>query len=1081
MTGQTLGHYHVLEKIGAGGMGEVYRAHDQHLERTVAIKVLPLGVLADDATRKRFRREALALSRLNHPNIATVFDFDTQNGVDFLAMEFIDGIPLSDRVAAGALTEAEVLKIGAQLAEGLAAAHAEGVVHRDLKPGNLMIAADGRLKILDFGLAILLQGDEIDLTRSSSDESGVEGTLPYMSPEQVRGRAGDTRSDVYAAGAVLYELATGKRPFPHTHSNELVGAILHESSTRPRQHNAQLSEELDRLITKALHKDPSQRHQSARDLLLAIDGVRATPTTTWRAPRRAVAAAAAAFLVAGLVMVAFNAGGVRDWITGGAGVPNQTANSALRVRRSVAVVGFKNLSGKADEAWVSTALAEMLTTELAAGGQLRAIAGENIARMKINLSLSDAGSYGLDTLKRIRDNLGADDVVLGSYLAMAGGRLRLDFTLQHALTGETINAGVEQGELADLDDLVRRAGAVLRGALDAKPLSNADQRPSAGMPTSLDAVRPFAEGLARLRLFDHLAARDLLEKAVGADPNNPLARVALATAWAALGYDDKARGEAQRAFELSNVLSRENQLAVEGQYRGITAEHDKAVSIYQTLVNFVPDNLDYGLRLASAQIAAGQGKAALTTVDRLRQLPPPMSADPRIDLAEASAAGSLSDYARQRAAAENAAAKGAVLGARLLVAQAQVSTAYALGQQGSSNDAIRSYEKALAAFGDAGDQAGAASVQSAMGYELLNLGEFDKANAMFGEAVTTLKRIGAKRALATALFSLGSVHYRRDALLDARKNFQEALETYREINDRAGMATAFNGLGVVLMDQSDGAGAIRMYQRSLTLMRETGSKRGAATALHNIGMVTLDQADLTVSRARAEEALAIRRDIGDKPGISTSTRLLGRVLRFQGDLTASHKHFAEALALQVQLGQATQAAYTRQELAEALNDEGRAAEAEPLIREAIKAHRAQEAIGEEAYCLRVLAESEMLQSKLAEAQSSIDAANRLVSKVPNVSRRLAIQLTQARVDAANGEVAEAKARLISTMTKAAAETSLTEIQFEARLSLGELELKEGQTAAGRARLSELEAAAKAKGMGLYVDKANAALNRNSIR
>ena len=264
-------------------------------------------------------------------------------------------------------------------------------------------------------------------------------------------------------------------------------------------------------------------------------------------------------------------------------------------------------------------------------------------------------------------------------------------------------------------------------------------------------------------------------------------------------------------------------------------------------------------------------------------------------------------------------------------------------------------------------------------------------------------------------------------------------------------------------------------------MRETGSKRGTAIALHNIGMLTLDQADLTVSRARAEEALAIRRDIGDKPGISTSTRLLGRVIRIQGDLTASHKHFAEALALQVQLGQATQAAYTRQELAEALNDEGRAAEAEPLIREAIKAHQAQEAIGEEAYCLRVLAESEMLQSKLAEAQRSIDAANRLVSKVPNVSRRLAIQLTQARVDAANGEVAEAKARLISTMTKAAAETSLTEIQFEARLSLGELELKEGQTAAGRARLSELEAAAKAKGMGLYVDKANAALNRNSIR
>ncbi len=1072
MIGQTLGHYSVIEKVGAGGMGEVYRARDQHLERDVAIKVLPVGVVPDDASRRRFRREALALSKLNHPNIATVFDFDTQNGVDFLAMELIDGVALNDKVAAaGHLAEGEVLRIGAQLAAGLAAAHAEGVVHRDLKPGNLMIATDGRLRILDFGLAILLQGEEIDVTQSRSDQSGVEGTLPYMSPEQVRGLPADARSDVYAAGAVLYELATARRPFPQRHSNELVGAILHESSTPPRRHNARLSEGLDRLITKALSKEPSERYQSARELLVAIDGVRVAPP---RPRGRMVAVAVAAAVLAGLLMVAFSAG-VRDWN----GVRDETAaNSGLRVRRSVAVLGFKNLSAKADEAWVSTALSEMLTTELAAGGQLRAIAGENIARMKINLSLADAGSYGVDTLKRIRDNLGADDVVLGSYLALANGRLRLDFTLQNALTGETITAGVDQGALADLDGLVRRAGTALRRTLGVEPVSSADQiSASAGVPTSLDAVRPFAEGLARLRLFDHLAARDLLEKAVGADPDNPLARVALATAWAALGYDDKARGEAQRAFELSKVLSRENQLAVEAQYRDITAEHETAVSIYQTLVNFVPDNLDYGLRLASAQLAAGQGKAALVTVDRLRQLPPPMSTDPRIDLAEANAAGSLSDYLRQRTAGENAAAKGEVLGARILVAQAQVLVASALGHQGSANDAIRTYRKALAAFGDAGDQAGAASVQSALGYALLDLGEFDQANAMFSEAVTTLKRIGAKRAVATALFSLGSIGYRRDDLLAARKYFQEALETYREINDRAGMASAYNGLGVVLMDQGDGVGAIAMYQQSLTLRRETGSKRGAATALHNIGMVTLDQADLPVARARAEEALAIRREIGDKAGISTSTRLLGRVLRFQGDLTAARKYYDEALALQVQLGQATQAAYTRSELAEALNDDGRAAEAEPLIREAIKAHRAQEAFGEEGYCLRVLAETELLLSKLAEAQRSIGAANRLLAKSPNLARRLAGQVTQARIRAATGAVAEAKASLTSTMTKAAAATSLTEIEFEARLSLGELELKEGQTATGRARLSELEAAAKAKGMGLYVDKAQAALNR----
>src|SRR5260370_6495951 len=157
MIGRTLGHYRILERIGASGMGEVYRAHDLHLERDVALKILPAGSLADEPTRKHFRREALALSKLNHPNIATVFDFDTQDGVDYLAMELINGTPLSDRVKAGPLPAKEVLRLGTQLADGLAAAHKQGVIHRDLKPANLMITPEGRLNILDFGLAALVR------------------------------------------------------------------------------------------------------------------------------------------------------------------------------------------------------------------------------------------------------------------------------------------------------------------------------------------------------------------------------------------------------------------------------------------------------------------------------------------------------------------------------------------------------------------------------------------------------------------------------------------------------------------------------------------------------------------------------------------------------------------------------------------------------------------------------------------------------------------------------------------------------------------------------------------------------------
>ena len=200
----TLGHYRVMEKIGAGGMGEVYRARDEHLARDVAIKVLPPGTLTDESARKHFHKEALILSQLNHPNIATIYDFDTQQGVDFLVMEYISGITLSAKVAAGPLPEKEVLRLGVQLAEGLAAAHEQGVIHRDLKPSNVRVTADGRLKILDFGLAKLVgpfSGTET--TQSLGESQGIAGTLPYMAPEQLRGQACDVRTDIYSA-CLLY-------------------------------------------------------------------------------------------------------------------------------------------------------------------------------------------------------------------------------------------------------------------------------------------------------------------------------------------------------------------------------------------------------------------------------------------------------------------------------------------------------------------------------------------------------------------------------------------------------------------------------------------------------------------------------------------------------------------------------------------------------------------------------------------------------------------------------------------------------------------------------------------------------------
>src|SRR5208282_3282155 len=337
LVGIELGHYRIVEKIGSGGMGEVYSARDEHLDREVAIKVLPAGTLADERSRKRFRKEALALSKLNHPNIATIHDFDTQQGVDFLVMEYIPGITLSEKLAGRPLPEKEVVRLGTQLVEGLSAAHEHGVVHRDLKPGNLRLATDGRLKILDFGLAKLAQPAMPEEETQSETRTGA-GTLPYMSPEQLQGETVDARSDIWAAGAVLYEMATGHTAFHEKNATATADAILHKPVALPGRLAHELSPQLEDIILKCLEKDPENRYQSAKELAVDVRrlsapttgaSVRAAAPKSWRRLVRTGIAVLATVFIAAALLVAFNPGGWRDRLLGRGGQPKISSLAVL--------------------------------------------------------------------------------------------------------------------------------------------------------------------------------------------------------------------------------------------------------------------------------------------------------------------------------------------------------------------------------------------------------------------------------------------------------------------------------------------------------------------------------------------------------------------------------------------------------------------------------------------------------------------------------------------------------------------------------------------------------------------------------
>ena len=434
ISGRTLGHYRVLQQIAAGGMGVVYRAHDQRLERDVAIKVLPAGILADEAARKRLRKEALAISGLNHPNIATVYDFDSQDGIDFLVMELISGSDIDQKIAVGALAEKEIVALGRQIADGLAAAHDHGIIHRDLKPGNLRVTADGRLKILDFGLARVARPAKLEELTQSIATDTVSGTLPYMAPEQLAGEPPDQRSDIYAAGTVLYEMATGRRPFTEKLATKLTDAILHQTPVPPRAFNANVSPELERIILKCLEKDPSHRYHSARELeidlrrLLSGESAVSLPARPVLRPSSKIlriSAAGAILLAAGLTLVLLRG-------------RERQAPAATGIH-SLAVLPLANFSNDATQDYFADGMTDEMTTELARISALRVISRTSAMQYK--------GAH--KPLPQIAKELNVDAVIEGSVLR-AGNRVRITAQLIRATTDTHVWAESYDGDLRDV-------------------------------------------------------------------------------------------------------------------------------------------------------------------------------------------------------------------------------------------------------------------------------------------------------------------------------------------------------------------------------------------------------------------------------------------------------------------------------------------------------------------------------------------------------------------------------------------------------------------------------------------------------
>jgi serine/threonine protein kinase/tetratricopeptide (TPR) repeat protein len=1069
MIGKMLSHYRIEEKIGAGGMGVVYRAHDEQLDRDVAIKVLPSGSLADETTQKRFRKEALSLARLNHPNVATVHEFGSQDGINFLVTEYISGVTLNARLAAGPLPAAEVFRLGLQLAQGLAAAHQQGIVHRDLKPENLRLTRDGRLKILDFGLAQFMpQASDLGLAVTVTKSQETTGTLPYMAPEQLRGEGADARCDVWSAGAVLYEMATGRRPFAQTNAPLLIDAILNRPFEPASRINSEVPPVLDEVIRKALAKDPSQRYRTGGELAVGLE----LPVSTGTAPVFPAPPKHAKPYLASALIVACLAVASAAYLFMHQKKDAGSAPTTVRRRRSIAVLGFKNVSGNPEKSWLSTALSEMMTTELSQGDELRTIPGESVAQMRMSLAIPDADSYSQQTLNRIRQNLGSDDVVVGSYLPLGNGVLRLDLRMQDAVGGETLATVSEKGNESEIDTLVGKAGAELRAKLGIAALS--DEQSAAvrtSLPANPEAARLYAEGLQKLRLFDALAARDLLEKSVALDPGYAPAHSALAQAWATLGYDEKAKEQSKLALELSPKFSREERLLIEGRAHEILAEQPAAIENYRTLWQFFPDRVDYGLLLIRAQISAGRGSDAESTLSDVRKIPVSESDAARIEISEGNIARSQSDFKREQAAADRAANRGRAVGASLLVAEALQQEANAFERMGQPDKAIQFVAQARAVYSSAGYRQGEARTMLMTADVLFDQGDFEGARKKVEEALPVFREIGAQKSIRGAFERIGNILYQQGKLQEAKTYYDRALGFDRSVHDPTGLASDYGNIANALDGLGDLTGALKMQQQALAAFNELGDRRGSSATLNNLGNLSLEMGNLDQAQKHFDQALTLAQEIAYRGGQPYPMSGLGDVVMVRGQLAGAQRRYKQALAVCEEIKDEDFAAQIHTSLAFVALQERRFSDGEALALQSAAVFDRTKSPANSAWAHALLARNLLSAGNLAGARGAAAEAVARSRQAADETPRFEATLADARVQAKSGKVAEARQRLES-MLSTTHKYGYRLYELQARLALGEIALWSG-SASARSQLATLEKDARNQGAIFIANQAEA--------
>jgi serine/threonine protein kinase/lipopolysaccharide biosynthesis regulator YciM len=921
--------FEILQLLGQGGMGAVYKARDTELERLVALKLIRPELASHPEILRRFKQELILAREVTHRNVIRIFDLGQAQGIKFITMEYVEGRDLKSLIhEKGKLTADEAVPITLQIAAALEAAHTAGVVHRDLKPQNVMSDKDGRVYVMDFGIARSLEHQGMTQT------GALMGTPEYMSPEQAKGEKVDARSDLFALGIIFYEMLTGNSPFKAETAMAMMFKRTQVRATPLSQLNIGVPPVISDIVSKCLEIKTEERYQSAREVINDLEAWKGgVPHSTIVPTSRRIRYAPSyqKWLVVGGV-VAVLAAGVYEFREKFALRPSGTATAPPQAL-SLAILPFHNSSTDVSLDWIGSTLSEMLSTDVGQSARLRTVSSDRIHQILKDLRIPPNSDFDPDTSRHMAEFSNADILISGRY-AKFGDQIRIDATLQDLRRDRRVPLKIEAASEKDIPGTVDRLAELIRNNLAVSSDVLKELKASSFQPTSqsVPALRDYNQALQLLRDGKNLEAVKALQDAVKEDPQFALAYSRLASADSDLGYDADAERYSRKALEFTQQLPVAEKYLVEAIHARIMKDNKKAVEAYENLAKTLPDNSDVEYALGNLYVDTGDYEKARQQFGRILQ------SDPK-NIKALWQMGVVEIRQNNPQGALDPLNKGISLAIQVDNQEQRALLLQALGVSyrlmNKPDEAMRSYKESMEINRRLGLKRLLAVNLVEMGLVQSTLGKPDEALASFDQALKIQKEIGIKKEVGDTLIDMATVYQDRAQYDQALQSLKESLQIQRDTGDENYQALCLDMIGAVYLSRGDSDNAFSFFQQSLQLRQKLNVPSDIADSLTGLGAAYLATGQYDQAVSSFLKAVDLWRKGGDSRGAALGSHQLGLVFQYQGRMGAALSAMQDALKPLRDLNDRTR------DMADILNDygdtlakAGRGAEADKLLQEA---------------------------------------------------------------------------------------------------------------------------------------------------